>query len=481
MQETGVIEDDPDIVSSKTGLKISKGDFILAKETPFSDDYYLKETLGEGAFGVVGKWENKKSGAIRAVKMLNRKDIPKNELKALANEIQIIKELDHPNIVKMYEEYEDQKYLYIVTELISGGELFDELLRKKKFTEVDWAAIIKQLLGALNYCHKNDIVHKDLKPENILLEKKKDINSIKLIDFGTAQKFRKGKKMTSIIGTPYYVAPEVLKGSYDEKWDIWGTGVIMFILLSGTPPFNGRDDETIMKNVLKGKYEFKKMKWTGISDEAKELISEMLIKDPADRISAEDALNHEWFDKVLSDDFESKKLTSAFKGLKKFKAKLKMQQAALGYIISQLATKEDTKDLDEAFQRIDTNHDGKLDLEELKEGCKEVYPEMTEEEVEKLFREADTDNSGSIDYTEWISATINKKKILTEENLERAFNAFDENGDGSISFKEIKLFLGHGKNINEKVWEEIIAEVDVDKNGSIEYEEFKQMMQKFID
>ena len=224
------------------------------------------------------------------------------------------------------------------------------------------------MLEALSYCHYNDIVHKDLKPENILLDKKKNINTIKLIDFGTAQKFQKGKKMTSVIGTPYYVAPEVLKGSYDEKCDIWGLGVIMFILLSGTPPFNGKDDDVIMKAVIKGKYEYKPMKWANVSSEAKDLIDQMLVKDPADRISAQDALEHKWFDIALSDDFESKKLKGAFKGLKKFKAKQKMQQAALGYIIAQMATKEDTKDLDEAFKKIDSNHDGKLSLDELLEG-----------------------------------------------------------------------------------------------------------------
>lgn len=468
-------------VDHKDQLKIHKNYFVQAKDTQFSDDYKLKETLGKGAFGVVGKCENLSTGAVRAVKMLAKKKLDDDELESLANEILIIKKLDHPNIVKMYEEYEDSKYLYIVTECINGGELFDELLRRKKFTEKDCAIIIKQLLEALSHIHANDIAHKDLKPENILLEKKKDINSIKLIDFGTAQKFERKKKMTAVIGTPYYVAPEVLKGSYDEKCDIWGLGVIMFILLSGTPPFNGEDDNEIMNAVIKGKYEYKQKKWANVSEEAKSLIDQMLIKKPSERISAQEALDHEWFETVLDEDFTSKKLTGAFKGLKKFKAQQKMQQAALGYIISQLATKEDTEELDEAFKKLDTNHDGKLSLEELLNGCNEVFPEMSEDEIRKLFKEADVDRSGAIDYTEWIAATIDKNNILTDKNLRSAFEAFDENGDGNITTTELQNFLGQGRDINEEVWEEIIAEADDNKDGVIDFDEFKEMMHKIID
>lgn len=149
--------------------------------------------------------------------MLSKKKLDKEELEALSNEIDIIKRLDHPNIVKMYEQYEDGKYLYIVTECIKGGELFDELIKRKRFTEKDCAIIIKQMLLALSHLHAQNIAHKDLKPENIMLEKKRDINSLKLIDFGTAQKYKDGEKMDVVIGTPYYVAPEVLRGSYDEK------------------------------------------------------------------------------------------------------------------------------------------------------------------------------------------------------------------------------------------------------------------------
>jgi calcium-dependent protein kinase len=458
-----------------------KENFVLSKKTKFSDDYKLKETLGEGAFGVVGKCENLISGAIRAVKMLSKKNISNDDLKSIANEIKLCKEIDHPNIMKMYEEYEDKKFLYIVTELIEGGELFDELIRRKKFTEKDCALIIKQILEALAYCHAEGIAHKDLKPENILLHKKKDISSIKLIDFGTGERFNKDAKMSTVIGTPYYVAPEVLEGSYDEKCDVWGVGVIMFVLLSGTPPFNGKNDDEIMKNVRKGKYEFKHDKWKGVSDEAKNLIDQMLVLDPEDRISATEAIEHEWFDIVYNDDYEPKGLKGAISGLKKFEAEKKMQQAAIGFIVTQLATREDTEELDKAFKKIDINHDGMISLEELLKGAQEVFPEMTEEEVRELFKRADTNNSGDIKYTEWIQATINKKALLTEKNLKSAFKAFDEDGNGLISADEIKKFLGQGRNIEEHVWKEILAEVDENGDGEIDYKEFKSMMKKFIE
>ena len=369
---------------------LPKESWFWKKSNQFTDDYELLETLGEGAFGKVGKCKNLTNGQICAVKMISKANMSKRELKELAKEIDIVKDLDHPNIMKMYESYEDKSFLYIVTELIEGGELFDELIRRKKLSEEDAASVIKQVLEVLSYCHANNIVHKDLKPENVLLEKKKEITSIKIIDFGTAQKFNPEKKMTEVIGTPYYVAPEVLEGSYDEKWDIWGAGVIMFILLSGIPPFNGKDDEAILRAVKRGKFEFRQDKWKSVSTEAKDLISKMLVLEPEDRISATKALDHEWIKKYDNGEIDDTKLNKALSGLKKHKSDQKMQQAALSYMVMHMVTKEDTKELDEAFKMLDTNHDGKLSLEELLEGVKEVFPEMTKEEATKMFKKADT-------------------------------------------------------------------------------------------
>ena len=254
----------------------------------------------------------------------------------------------------------------------------------------------------------------------------------------------------------------------------------MFILLSGIPPFNGKDDEAILRAVKRGKFEFRQDKWKSVSTEAKDLISKMLVLEPEDRISATKALDHEWIKKYDNGEIDDTKLNKALSGLKKHKSDQKMQQAALSYMVMHMATKEDTKELDEAFKMLDTNHDGKLSLEELLEGVKEVFPEMTKEEATKMFKKADTDGSGHIDYTEWISATINKKKLLSDNNLKAAFDTFDVDKSGTISIDEIKKILGHGKKINEKVWKKILADVDSNKDGNIDYKEFKSMMDKFI-
>ncbi len=164
-------------------------------------------------------------------------------------EIDILKNLDHPNILRLYEVFEDKKFIYLVTEFCEAGELFDEIVKRQRFDERDAAIIIKQLLSAIAYCHSKSVCHRDLKPENILIDNKETL-SIKLIDFGTSQKFDTEEKMELILGTAYYIAPEVLKGEYDEKCDVWSIGVILYILLSGEPPFPGSNDKEILKHVV---------------------------------------------------------------------------------------------------------------------------------------------------------------------------------------------------------------------------------------
>ncbi len=198
--------------------------------------------------------------------------------------------MDHPNIIKLYEIFEDKKYYYIIMEFMNGGELFEKITDEEfysDFTEKDAANLMEQVFSGINYCHSKGIAHRDLKPENLLLEggvSAADLGGktrfkVKIIDFGTSQAFEKGEKMEAKYGTPYYIAPEVLKKSYNEKCDIWSLGVILYILLVGYPPFNGPDDASIIAAVKKGKYTLDEPEWDDISEEAQDLVRKCLTYD----------------------------------------------------------------------------------------------------------------------------------------------------------------------------------------------------------
>ncbi len=207
----------------------------------------------------------------------------------------------------------------MVTELVEGGELFDEIQRKKAFSEETAADIISQLLSAIAYCHERHIVHRDLKPENILIYSSVGGKiKIKVIDFGTAQTFKSDAKLRATMGTPYYIAPEVLLQSYNEKCDVWSCGVILYILLSGTPPFNGATDDDIMRAVKKAKYSYSNPVWREISDEAKDLINKMLKYPPEGRISAQDAYTHVWIKRKKFNQLKPETAMALLSNLKNF-------------------------------------------------------------------------------------------------------------------------------------------------------------------
>lgn len=231
-----------------------------------------------------------------------------------------MRQLDHPNIVRLFEVFQDDKRFYLVTELCTGGELFDEITKRSNFNENDAADIIKQVLSAIAYCHSKNICHRDLKPENILLDTlNQSGNSIKIIDFGASQKFENSKKMSQIYGTAYYIAPEILKSEYNEKCDVWSVGVILYILLSGKPPFSGDSDKEILEAVGLGVFSMSGPEWQGVSNEAKDLIKQMLTFDPSQRITAHKALQHDWIKKKVHETIDVQATYNALSNLRNFR------------------------------------------------------------------------------------------------------------------------------------------------------------------
>jgi len=385
-------------------------DFVGKTQGKLRDYYRIGKILGTGAFGEVRMCVHRESSAQRAVKVLRKSHMDEDEKRMLFNEINILKEIDHPNIVKMYEFFEDEKRYYLVTEICKGGELFDEILQRGKFSERDGAVLMKQVLSCINYCHQNNIVHRDLKPENILLEQNKEFDAIKIIDFGTSLVYDPNKSLDEKLGTPYYIAPEVLNKNYNSKCDIWSCGVIAYIVLSGMPPFNGQSDQEIMKKVRAGSFSFDDKVWNNISDNCKDFITQLLTYKQEERPTASQALQHPWIVELSTTVVDEKSACDALSNLKSFKVDSSMKQATFAFIASQLLSKQERDGLAKVFKAFDKNGDGKLSYEEVKDGYLDHYGKvMSDEEVHAMFDSVDTDKSGFIDYSEFVVAAMNEE------------------------------------------------------------------------
>lgn len=283
----------PSYISSAAQLRITPELFVLESNQVFANEYQIAKELGHGAFSKVFQCVDKLSGNICAAKMISKKALSQ-EMMTDTNklqEIQVLKQLDHPNILKVFQIFEDKNYFYIVMEYCSGGELFNKITEKGHFNERDTASIIYQLLSAVTYCHSKNVIHRDLKPENIIIEESMGEFTIKVADFGSSVFFSKAK-IKGCFGSVYYIAPEVLENSYNELCDEWSCGVILYILLSGRPPFGGKSEAEILHNIKFGVMLTEGSAFDRVSREAKDLIKQLIERDLSKRITAKEALNH---------------------------------------------------------------------------------------------------------------------------------------------------------------------------------------------
>eukprot|EP01017_Pseudomicrothorax_dubius_P047573 TRINITY_DN8567_c0_g1_i2.p1 TRINITY_DN8567_c0_g1~~TRINITY_DN8567_c0_g1_i2.p1 ORF type:complete len:346 (-),score=67.45 TRINITY_DN8567_c0_g1_i2:161-1198(-) len=343
------------------------------------------------------------------------------------------------------------------------------------------ADVLRQILGAVHYCHTKHIVHRDLKPENVLYDSPKESAAIKVIDFGTSKTFNPNQKMSQKFGTPYYIAPEVIRRKYDEKCDVWSVGVIAYILLCGYPPFNGPNDRAIMDKVIKGQYTFDTHEWSTVSDPAKNFIRKALEYDTDRRMSAYDALNDEWLVKASSNpELDRPLVVNAFNNLKSFRADRKLAAATWVFLVSVMATREEKENLLKIFKVLDTNNDGLIDRDELLAGYKNYFKNaFAEEDIDNIMRTIDANNNGGIDYSEFVSATINRQSLLSRQRLEAVFKMFDKDGNGFITKEELMEFFSKS-SIPEDQWTLIISEIDQNGDGQISLKEFKEMMLRML-
>jgi tRNA A-37 threonylcarbamoyl transferase component Bud32 len=262
-----------------------------AKAEKLEDKYEIGKELGRGGFSIVKKGKNKRTGDEVAIKCINKKNLKKDELQLLTREISIMQKLRHKSIIQLIDIFETPNELFLVLELVSGGELFDQIVERGNYSENDAANLIRQVLEGIDYMHKHGVVHRDLKPENLLCA---SANVIKIADFGLSKDVESGNLQTSC-GTPSYVAPEVLLGGqYDNEVDIWSIGVITYVLLCGFTPFYGDNQRQLFERILHAKFDFPSPEWDDVSANAKDFVSKLLVVNPAERLSAEQAQAHPW-------------------------------------------------------------------------------------------------------------------------------------------------------------------------------------------
>ncbi|MBA0738076.1 hypothetical protein Gogos_011487 [Gossypium gossypioides] len=452
--------------------------WVLPYETPrLRDHYVVGKKLGQGQFGTTYECIHKATGTVFACKSIpKRKLLCREDYDDVWREIKIMHHLsEHPSVVRIEGTYEDSVFVHLVMEICLGGELFDRIVAKGHYSEREAAKLIKTIVGVVEACHSLGVMHRDLKPENFLFDSPGDDAVLKATDFGLSIFYKPGQRYADVVGSPFYVAPEVLCKHYGPEIDIWSAGVILYILLSGVPPFWAETESGIFRQILHGKLDFTSEPWPSISESAKDLIRKMLERHPKSRISAYQVLCHPWIvdDRVAPD----KPLDSAvLSRLKQFSAMNKLKKMALRVIAERLS-EEEIGGLKELFKMIDTDSSGTITYQELKDGLKKVGSELMESEIKSLMEAADIDNNGTIDYGEFIAATLHMNKLEREENIVAAFTFFDKDGSGYITVDELQQACKEF-GLGDVHLEDMIKEIDQDNDGRIDYGEFAAMMRK---
>ena len=460
--------------------------------------YIKKKILGRGSFGIVYLVKQRYLSRYFAMKVIKKSQAKaKEEEENLMNEVDILRKLDHPNIVKITDFYSLKTEYNIITEYCQEGELFDEIKAQSPFSEAMAAWYLRQILSAVSYCHNMNIIHRDLKPENILIVKrqKNGYHPIKIIDFGTAKVFQKEKAEHVLIGSAYYIAPEVLSRNYTELCDLWSCGVIMYILLTGRPPFNGSNEEEIMKKIKEGSYDLKKYPWGVISEEAKDLLKGLLQVNTKKRFTAKQALEHKWFkiEKTKSNltvyNVKHRQLNKLIDNLMKYRSDNILRCAVIALLVHNSIQLNQAHDAVKLFNQIDKNGDGKISKDELFNGLQPYKKEISDDELRKqvdiIFNNIDSDHNGYLEYEEFVRAAIDKDHFLSVNFLQLAFNYFDKDHDGEITLEEVKnkFFLSDKNKNNAKAQEQLqksFNEIDINGDGKLSFEEFGKMMENII-
>ncbi|OMO51135.1 hypothetical protein COLO4_37795 [Corchorus olitorius] len=471
-----------DKVPSPAPIRVLKDVIPLSHRTRIGDKYILGRELGRGEFGITYLCTDRETREGLACKSISKRKLRTAvDIEDVRREVAIMSTLpEHPNIVKLKATYEDNENVHLVMELCEGGELFDRIVARGHYTERAAANVAKTIAEVVRMCHENGVMHRDLKPENFLFANKKEHAPLKAIDFGLSVFFKPGERFSEIVGSPYYMAPEVLKRNYGPEVDVWSAGVILYILLCGVPPFWAETEQGVALAILRGVIDFKREPWSQVSESAKSLVRQMLEPDPKKRLTAQQVLEHPWL-------HNAKKASNVPLGdivrtrLKQFSVMNRFKKKALRVIAEHLSV-EEVEVIRDMFTLMDTDNDGKVSYEELKAGLRKVGSQLAEPEIKMLMEVADVDGNGVLDYGEFVAVTIHLQKMENDEHFRRAFMFFDKDGSGYIEMHELReALVDESGEADVEVINDIMREVDTDKDGCISYDEFVAMMKAGTD
>ena len=463
-------------VSKRNSLRSSS--YILDKysiQKDFRKKYEYQSLIGSGAFGKVRLYVDRDSRTFKyAIKTIKKNIFKRHSIESIKREVDILRSLDHPNIVKYFETYEDECYLHIVMEYIAGDNLFRVLTDQKgfKFTERTISKIITCLLKAVLFLHHNGIIHRDIKPENIVFVELNNFNALKLIDFGLSIQ-QNAKKDNRRVGTPYYMSPEMVRGNFNYASDVWSIGVILFIMVTGKQPFRGKSKEEVFEKIKKGAYDKNTLTRAKCSKEVKDLIKKMLVIEHTKRITVECALDHIWFKQ-----FEKNKNINLvvdqeiIDSLKQFQYQNIFQKEIRFYLAKLCSDKEILK-LKHAFLAIDKDNSGEIEYEEIPKIFNELNIEASDTELKNIFSSMDFHCDGKVNYSEFLAATISSINFNKEEKLWSAFKYFDTTDSGYITLDSVMDAL---KNSGVIIDEEGLTKTfnELQKKGKkINFREFK--------
>lgn len=474
---------------------------VAINETGSSEISQVYEGLHSRAIGQGGTSEvrvvtHRQTGRKYACKSIKLLRIPKHKKMQLMREIDIIRALDHPNIVKVIEIFKQIDYLHIVMELCSGGELFDRLANMPacRMPEKTVQPLVVKMLRALHYLHEHGIIHRDLKLENYIFVSTKKTSDIKLIDFGYSRSYLEGEKMTSLVGTSFYIAPEVVEGEYTKAADLWSFGTIVYMLITGELPIAGDSDAQILGNVARLMDHPKRfgaianlVAGVVISVECVDFINRLMEVDTKRRLTTADALNHPWIKgnkmkSVGADDRSGKGIAkkttyssspeaqAVAKKVTHFKDYPDIKRAALMATAFYL-DHEKIELLQANFTAMDKDGNGVLSYAEFSAA---LGNHLGDEELMEIFKKIDQDHTNKIKYSEFIAACVEERVFKEEEELMLAFRALDLDGDGMITKAELRQQLGGA--FDDSQLDRIIAEADFSHDGEISKEEFIRAM-----